>query len=271
MKFAATLGLLFAAVTAVEAQWLSHRDPAIPRSADGRPNLSAPSPRVGGKPDLSGVWMAERTPLEEFARVLGPDIVQLQVDLADATKFFINVFWGLKPEEEPLRPEGAAILRERLQTGQDFQSAQCLPTSLPGNVSAPPFKMIQAPGQIVVVSESGDPPRQIYTDGRRLPNDPEPTWTGYSVGTWKGDTLTVETIGITSRAWLDGFGHPRSERMRITERYRRRDFGHMDLEFSFEDPTYYTRTFGYRTTLTLLPDTDVLEYVCTENQKLRAR
>jgi hypothetical protein len=94
---------------------------------------------------------------------------------------------------------------------------------------------------------------------------------GYSVGTWQDDTLVVETIGITTRAWLDGFGHPRSDAMRITERYRRRDFGHMDLEISIDDPVYYTRPFGYKTTLTLLPDTDVLEYVCTENQKFRVR
>ena len=127
--------------------------------------------------------------------------------------------------------------------------------------------MIQAPRVIVVVPGSGDPPRQIHTDGRGLPQNPEPNWTGYSVGTWQNDTLVVETVGITTRAWLDGFGHPRSEDMRITERYRRRDVGHMDVEISFEDPRYYTRPFGYKTTLTLLPDTDVLEYVCTENQK----
>ena len=131
--------------------------------------------------------------------------------------------------------------------------------------------MIQAPGQIVVMPGSDDPTRQIYTDGRSLPKDPDPNWTGYSVGTWQGDTLVVETVGITTRALLDVVGHPRSEGMRITERYHRRDFGHIEFEISLDDPKYYTRPFGFKTTLLLQPDTDVLEYVCTENQKLRAR
>ena len=272
VKLTWILALLIAgAVTCVEAQWLNHRDPGIPRTADGKLNLSAPVPRLDGKPDLSGVWQAERTPVEEFARVLGPGILQLQVDIADVTKNHLNVFWGLKRDEEPLRPEGAAIFRQRGTGGQEFQGAYCLPASLPATISILAFKMIQALNQIVVIPGTGDPPRQIYTDGRSLPKNPDPTWTGYSVGSWQNDTLVVETVGITSRAWLDIFGHPRSDGMRITERYRRRDVGHMDLEISFEDPTYYTRPFGFKTTLALLPDTDVLEYVGTENQKLRAR
>ena len=272
LRLASILGLLVAGASmCVEAQWLNHRDPKIPRTADGKPNLSAPAPRVNGRPDLSGVWQTERTPAEEFARVLGPGILQLQVDIADVTKNHLNVFWGLKPEEEPLRPEGAAIFRQRRASGEDFQAAYCLPAGLPATIHILAFKMVQAANQIVVIPGTVDPPRQIYTDGRSLPQNPDPTWTGYSVGSWQRDTLVVDTIGITTKAWLDGFGHPRSERMRITERYRRRDVGHMDLEVSFEDATYYTRPFSYKTTLTLLPDTDILEYVCAENQKLRAR
>jgi hypothetical protein len=94
---------------------------------------------------------------------------------------------------------------------------------------------------------------------------------GSSAGRWQGDTLVVETTGFKETAWLDSFGHPRSEAMTVTERFRRRDFGHMDLEMTFDDPTYYTRPFGLKTTLTLIPDSDVLEYVCTENQKDNAR
>lgn len=271
LRLASTLGLLFAFAVGANAQWLNHRDPKTPRTADGKPNLSAPAPRLNGKPDVSGVWQAERTPTAEFVKALGPGLPQLQVDLADITKYVLNVFWGLKPEEEPLRPEGAAILKQRLSSGEDFHGAQCLPASLPATISVLVFKMIQAPGEIVVIPENGDPARQIHTDGRSLPANPQPSWMGYSVGSWQGDTLVVETVGITSRAWLDGFGHPRSDAMKITERYRRRDFGHMDLELSFDDPTYYTRPFGFKTTLTLQPDTDVLEYVCTENWKNRTR
>jgi len=267
LRLASTLGLLFVIATSAGAQWHNHRDTTIPRTADGKPNLSAPAPRFDGKPDLTGVWQAERTPLEELVRALGPMYPQLQVDYNDVTKHFISVFWGMKPEEEPLRPEGAAALKQHRSSGREFTAAYCLPNSLPATISLLAFKMVQAPGQIVLMPGTDDPPRQIYTDGRSLPKDPDPTWTGHSVGSWQGDTLVVETVGITTRALLDASGHPRSDAMRITERYRRRDFGHIDFEISFDDPKYYTRPFGFKTTLLLLPDTDVLEYVCTENEK----
>jgi hypothetical protein len=270
LRFVSALGLLLVGTVAcVEAQWLNHRDPTIPRTADGKPNLAASAPRFNRKPDMSGVWQAERTPVDEFVKVLGPGLPQIQPDLNDVTKHVINVFWGVKPGEEPLTPQGAAVLRQRQASGEEFQPSYCLPTSLPGSMLVLSFKMIQAPGEIVVIPGTGEPPRQIYTDGRGLPKDPDPTWTGHSIGTWQGDTLVVETVGIQTRAWLDGFGHPRSEGMRITERYRRRDFGHMDLEVTLEDPMYYSRPFGFKTTLTLMPDTDVLEYVCNENEKDR--
>ena len=252
-----------------QAQWLNYRDPKTPRAKDGRPNMSAPAPRVNGRPDLSGVWQAERTPMSEFTRVLGADLPRVQVDLNEVTKHTINVFWDVKPGEEPMRPEAAAIMEQRMKAGEDIQTAHCLPDSLPAGLTTAFFKMIQTPSEIVALFENVSPGRQIYTDGRSLPEDPQPSWMGYSVGKWEGDTLVVETIGITDRAWLDGFGHPRSERMRITERYRRRNFGHMDLEMTFDDPKYYTRPFGFKTTFNLIPDSDVLEYICAENEKDR--
>jgi hypothetical protein len=259
--------LILAALASAEAQWLQFRDPRIPRTRDGRPNLSAPTPRVNGRPDLSGLWQAERTPIREFVRVLGPQLLQLQPDVNDVTKHYINVFWDMKPDEWPIRPEAAALAQQRQRSGRDFQSAYCLPSSLPASMMVLDFKMIQAPGEIVVLSGGGDPARQIHLDGRSLPKDPEPSWMGWSVGQWQGDTLVVESTGFNERAWLDGFGHPRSEAMRLTERYRRRDFGHMDVEVVIDDAKYYTRPFGFKTTLTLLPDTELLEYVCTENEK----
>lgn len=271
LRLVSTLGFLLAIATSVNAQWLNYRDPKTPRTADGKANLSAPAPRMNGRPDMSGVWQAERTPTDEFVKAFGPGLPQLQVDLADVTKYVLNVFWGTKPGEEPLTPAGAAKFKENTSSGLDFQAAYCMPHGMPTNLSVLVFKMVQAPGEIVVMPGTGDPARQVYTDGRSLPKDPEPNWTGYSVGTWQGDTLVVETVGVTTRAWLDGFGHPRSEAMRVTERYRRRDFGHMEAEFSLEDSKYYTRPFGFKTTLTLQPDTDWLEYVCTENWKNRGK
>src|SRR6266853_5607348 len=123
--------LITAAVTCDEAQWINHRDPRTPRLPDGRPNLSAAAPRMNVKPDLSGLWQAERTPLSEWVRVLGPVLPQIQPDLNDVTKHFLNVFWDVNPAEWPLRPEAAAIAGERQKSGRDFQSAYCLPGSLP--------------------------------------------------------------------------------------------------------------------------------------------
>jgi hypothetical protein len=246
MRLASAVGLVFAgAVVCVDAQWLSHRDTSIPRTADGRPNLAAPAPRSNGKPDLTGLWQAERTPVNEFVRVLGPGLPQIQPDLNDVTKHVINVLWDVNPGDQVVRPEAAALMQERQKSGRDFQSAYCLPTSLPAAMLVLNFKMIQAPGEIVVIPGNGDPVRQIYMDGRSLPKDPEPSWMGSSVGRWDGVA------------------------MRVTERYRRRDFGHMDVEMNFDDPKYYTKPFGFKTTLTLIPDSDVLEYVCTENEKDR--
>ena len=259
--------LVAAAIAGVDAQWLNHRDARIPRTPDGQPNLSAPAPRLNGKPDLSGLWQAERTPVSEFVSVLGAGLPAIQPDLNDVTKHVISVFWGVKPGEEPLTPAGIARVQQHQRSGRDFQSAYCLPSSVPASMLVLNVKMIQAPNEIVVLPGNGDPARQIYIDGRSLPKDPEPSWMGTSAGRWEGDTLVVETTGFQERALLDGFGHPRSEHMRITERYRRRDFGHLDLEVSFDDPAYYTRPFGFKTTMTLLPDSDVLEYVCTENEK----
>ena len=263
------IGIVLAGTfTCAQAQWLNYPDTRIPRTKDGKPNLSAPAPRLNGKPDVSGLWQTERQPASEYNLIL-PGFTDVQPDTHDVTPNVINVFWGMKPEEEPLRPEGAALLKHRLQNSREYPHTQCLPGSIPLALLVFTFKMIQTPQEIVQLSETADPPRQIHTDGRPLPKDPDPTWMGYSVGRWEGDTLVVETAGLNDKAWLDAFGHPRSESMRITERYRRRDFGHMDLEITFNDPKYYTRTFTLKLALKLMPDSDMLEYVCNENERDR--
>ena len=262
--------LLAGALVPAHAQWLSHPDPRTPRAKDGKPNLTAPAPRLDGKPDLSGLWQADRTPESEYTRVLGNDYSALQIDLHDINKNVLNIFWGLNPEAEPLSAEGAAAYKRHQATPFQYPHTQCLPDGLPADMFVMTFKLIQAPREIVMLSEIGSPPRQIFTDGRALPKNPEPSWMGYSIGKWEGDRLVVETNGLNDRGWLDGFGHPRSEQMHITERYRRRDFGHVDLEMTFDDPKYYTRPFTLKAGLRLIPDSDILEYVCAENEKDRA-
>ena len=160
-------------------------------------------------------------------------------------------------------------MKHRQQSPQENPFTQCLPGGLPAALLAFTFKIIQTPQEILMLPEVLNPPRQIHTDGRPLPEDPDPRWMGYSVGHWEADTLVVDTVGVNNRAWLDASGHPRSESMHITERYRRRNFGHMDLEITFNDPQYYTRPFSIKTALALLPGSDLFEYVCAENEKDR--
>ena|ERR1700722_12075384 len=257
--------MVLAITVPLAAQWLNYPDARTPRTKDGRPNLTAPAPRMNGKIDLSGVWQAERTPESELARIRGPEYVEQEVDHNDLSQQARNVFWGLKLEEQPLQPEAAAILKQR--TGQTHPVTRCLPAGVPAGAFIYSFKMIQTPQEVVVLAELSQPARQIYIDGRSLPKDLQPSWMGYSVGKWDGDTLDVETTGFTEASWLDLSGHPRSESMRVHERYRRRDFGHIDLEITIEDPKYYTHPFSMKAALNLLPDSDILEYVCLENEK----
>jgi len=272
------MGVLLVCVASANAQWLNHPDPRTPRTRDGKPNLSASAPRASnGKPDLSGVWQAHAAQAGEALRLLesapGPRTVNQidpRVDLQTYSKYFLNVLADFKPGEEPVRPEAAALLKQRGQSqGKDIPTSHCLPGGVPFSTVIAPFKMIQTPLEIVMLLEDTNPPRQIYTDGRKVPANPEPMWMGYSVGKWEGDTLVVDSIGFNDRTWLDGFGHPHSESMHIIERFRRTNFGHMDVEVTIDDPKMYTRPFAVKFPVHLLPDTDTLESVCAENERDR--
>ena len=247
------------------SQW-THPDARAPRTRDGKPLLTAPAPRVNGRPDFSGVWQAARPSGagRSFTSGSGAD-PGLQIDQLDVGDIHRNVFFGMPREQEPLKPEALAVLSKR--QNQQPPQVRCLPQGVPGVMMVYAFKIIQTPGEIVMIGESQEPPRQIYLDGRSLPKDPDPTWMGYSIGKWEKDTLVVQTTGFKEDGWLDNVGHPRGESMLITERFHRRDFGHIDLEILYEDPKYYTRPFTNKTTLTLIPDSDIIEFVCTENEK----
>jgi hypothetical protein len=261
--------LLLAACCGAQAQWLNYPAPGTPRTHDGKPNLTAPAPRAAhGKPDLSGVWQVEPTPAEEMKRVIG----DLSADSALGdnssafSKYLINILLDFKPEESPLRPEFAHVLNERL--GKETPLTHCLPIGIPADDLLPgPFKIIQAPGLTLIRNEYENTFRQIYTDGRKAPADPEPLWLGYSVGRWERDTLIVDTVGFNDRSWLDGMGHPHSESLHLTERFHRRDFGHLDVEVTIDDPKVYTKAFSVKFTELLQPDSDVTEYFCAEYER----
>jgi hypothetical protein len=242
------------------AQWVNYPTPGIPRTHDGKPNLSAPAPRASdGKPDLSGLWQVEPTPLPELTRLFG-DLSAFSVpgdDVTQLNKYAINTLADFKPDEAPMRPHTAAVLRQQQNTPS---KNPCLPAGFPFIYLLPyTFKVIQAPGLIAVLQEFGWNFRQIYTDRRKPPADPQPLWQGYSVGKWEADTLVVDTTGFNDKTSLDAFGHPHSEALHLTEHFRRRDFGHLDVEV--------TKPFTIKFTDALLPDTDILEFVCEENEK----
>jgi hypothetical protein len=223
------------------AQWLNYPAPGIPRTRDGKPNLAAPTPRGSdGKPDISGVWS-------------GPG----------AGSYDRNIARDLKPGD--ILPWAEALYQKRVRDlGKDAPRANCLPDPFAYYHAVDIARIVQTPGLIVILYQgtTNSVHRTIFTDGRKLPADPNPTWMGYSVGRWDGDTLIVETAGFNDRGWLDIEGHPHSEALRITERFHRRDFGHMDLELTYDDPKTFARPFSFRLDQTLTPDTDLLESIC---------
>jgi len=266
--------VLFALLsTGAHAQWLNYSTPGVPRLRDGKPNLAAPVPRTAdGKPNLSGVWHVHPTSLAEMKRLYGEkaDVVNVPgMELDTISKYAINILVDFKPEESPIRPAAVEILKRRLPS--EFPDTNCLPAGIPtAGLVSEPVKIVQSPGLIVMLYESEDGHRQIYTDGRTLPKEiAQPAWLGYSVGKWERDTLVVETAGFNDKSWLDVIGHPHSEALRVVERYRRRDFGHMDLEMTFDDPQMYTKPFTLKVTEDLLADSDLFESFCNENEKDR--
>lgn len=261
--------VLAAACGTTHAQWLNYPAPGTPRSRDGKPILSAPAPRASnGKPDLSGVWQVEPTSADELKRLFG-DLSGENVlgdSLAAYSKYLVNLLADFQPGDTPLRPEFADILRQRSK--EVYPLTRCLPVGVPGDDLLPgPFKIIQTPGLILVRNEYENTFRQIYTDGRKAPADPEPLWLGYSIGKWESDSLVVDTVGFNDKGWLDGMGHPHSEAMHVEERFHRRDFGHLDVEITIDDPKVYTKPFSVKFAELLQPDSDVIEYFCNENEK----
>jgi hypothetical protein len=268
------LGLLFAgALLFAPGQWLNYPTLGTPRGADGKPDLSARAPRAAdGKPDLSGVWRTAYGSAEENERLFGPGVkafIEPGDDPSTFSKYFLDILVDFPPGANPMRPAAAKLFRTNAATRGRSSSAHCLPQGLPRTDinSYAPFKIIQTPGVIAVLYEVDNTHRQIYTDGRGLPVDPQPAWGGYSVGRWDGDTLIVDAAGFNEHTWLDSGGHPHSDALRIQERFRRRDFGHMDLSVTIDDPKMYLRPFTIHVTELLLPDTDILESVCNENEK----
>ena len=240
----AAAALFFLTAAAAPAQWLDRKTKGIPRTEDGRANLTAPAPRsADGKPDLSGIWMVP------------------------GLKYLINIAADLK--EVPFQPWAAAEYKQRMDNrGKDDPNNFCLPSIIPEKIAVTsPWKIVETPGLTLILYESRTIFRQIFTDGRPLPKDPNPTWQGYSVGSWDGDTFVVESTGFNGKGWLDTNGHPVTDALHVTEKYRRKDFGHMDVEITIDDPKAYTKSWTIHENPELQPDTELIEYICEENNR----
>jgi hypothetical protein len=279
------MALLLAAPATLFAQWPKYPTPGVPKTADGQPDLEAPAPRTAdGHPDLTGNW--------EYARRPGPPPPDQPIGVSATTRLpsgefpvgassglgppapgRVSQFWYIGSTLEgglPFQPWAAELRQQRISRNQmDNPDAHCLPIGLMQLHTHPqPRKIIQTPGVIVIMYESNSGLRQIFTDGRPLPdNDPQPWWYGYSVGHWEGDTLVVETVGFRDDVWLDVEGSPLTEKGKMIERFTRTNFGSLEMEITIDDPTAYTKPWTVNVKHSIMLDEELIEFICNENEK----
>jgi hypothetical protein len=248
-----------AAAQLLPAQWFHYPTAGVPPKPDGLPNLSAPAPRsADGKPDLSGIWApVRRRALDES--------LEGQVN---ATGPFWD-FGSVIPGGLPYQPWAAALRNQRAaDQSKDNPDVKCMPLGiLQMNTHPFPRRIVETPGYIAILHERDLEYRQIFTDGRSLPEDPQPSWNGYSTGKWVGDTLVIETIGFRDGLWADYDGSPITNAAKITERFRRVNFGTLELEMTVDDPKAYTKPWTAKIELAFQLDSDLLEYVCLEGER----
>jgi hypothetical protein len=251
--------VLTGASQSASAQWLHYPTPGIPRTPDGKPNLSAPAPRApDGKPDFSGIWGWEDNrpcPAEGC-----PD--------AKVGQEFFNFGWSLK-DGLPYQPWAADLVKaRRAASSKDDPQSRCLPRGALRIFTDGTYKkIIQTPGLLIILTERNAMYRQIFTDARPLPDDPNPSWNGYSSGKWEGDTLVVDTIGFRDDGWLDVWGSPLTSAAKVTERFRRPNFGKLEIEITVNDPKAYTKPWTIKLNQPLVTDTEMLDYICQENER----
>jgi hypothetical protein len=257
---AAILVTLFTGAPA-HGQWQQVADESVPRNSDGEPDLTAPAPRTAdGEPNLAGVWMTDANLILQ-----GVEFVEGEVPLP---RHLMNVMADLEPGEVEMKPWAAELVEQRQASrGLADPVAYCKPWGVTQqSANASPYKIVQTPDLIVILHEQDTVFRQIFLDGRKPVDDPVPRWLGYSTGQWVDDELVVETTGFTDLTWLDFSGHPHTESLHLTERFRRVDAGHLEIETTVNDPEVYSKPFSYTFTATILPNDDLLEFFCTDNE-----
>jgi hypothetical protein len=253
--------ILLALSSVAHGQWQPFPDRSIPRTATGEPDLDSPAPLAAdGKPDLSGVWLPDTKPTPE-----GFELVEGNLPLPP---HLIDVMADLEPGAVEMKPWAAELFEERLASqGLEDPIAYCKPwgvTMLSANIL--PYKIIQTPDLVLILNEQDTVFRQIFLDGRKPVEDPLPRFLGYSTGHWDDDELVVNTTGLIDETWLDAMGHPHTESLRLTERIRRLDAGHLEIETTIDDPGAYSKPFTYTVKSTVMADDDLLEFFCTDNE-----
>jgi hypothetical protein len=264
-------GVVFAAIFAlgpsVAAQWPRYEVPGVPRTADGRPDLNAPAPRApDGRPDLTGIWQNFPQQGQKVASVNAAFFDEVASTLIPE---FRDIGSGM-PGGLPLQPWAAELKKRRMaDNSMDNPDAHCLPLgNMQLHTHVDPRRIVQTPSLVVMIYEANYGLRQIYLDGRPAPdNDPQPWWYGYSRGRWEGDTLVVETTNFRDGGWLDINGSPLTDAARVTERFRRPSYGYLQIEVTVDDPKAYTRPWTVNLTQRIMVDTEMMEFICNENER----
>ncbi len=248
------------------AQWLKYPTANVPRTADGKPNLAAPAPRgIDGKPDFSGLWITAD------GQVCPPNkdgsFQSCAIELP-ISRVGIDINLGV-PGGLPYQPGVAAIVKKRIaDQAKDDPHARCMPDTFMRAYGLPHMeKFVQVPGLLVMLNEMNANYRQVFTDARPLPKDPDPAWNGYSSAHWEGDTLVVDSIGFRDDIWLDVAGNYISSAAKMQERIRRPDFGHLKIDVTVDDPKVYTKPWTVHLTQAFALNTELIDEICVENEK----
>ncbi len=259
---AVVLLVALVASTSVHAQWPEYTTPGVPRTSEGEVDMDGPVPRTDeGHPDLSGVWRGTGSFGGGGDAEASPD----GPPVAGFLDVGANFEGGL-----PFRPWAAELRAQREADGsRDNPEAHCLPMgNMQFHTQGAPRKFVQTPELLVILYEASMGIRQIFTDGRPLPeNDPQPWWYGYSTGSWEGDELVVVTTHFRDGGWLDILGSPLTDAATITERFRRPSYGRMEIDITVDDPKAYTEPWTVRVNQEIMVDQELIEFVCLENQR----
>ncbi|MBN1240628.1 MAG: hypothetical protein JXB36_19145 [Gammaproteobacteria bacterium] len=255
----------WAAPTPAAAQWIGYPTAGVPRKPDGTVDMTAPAPRLpGGKPDLSGIWISDRTPEGEETPSDGINL--------PSSRQMANIGVDL-PGGLPYRPWLAAIVEERTANQAiDDPHIRCLPDNFLRAYGLPHMlKFVHTPDLLVVLNEMNAGYRQVFTDARPLPEDPSPSWQGYSSATWAGDTLVIDTIGLRDDTWIDWNGSVLTEAAKVREEITRPDFGHLEIRVTVDDPKAYTKPWTVTLAQRIVVDAELIDEICLENEQFVER